>query len=256
MPTDPGTIEGYDIFAERWARRARGKRKIGSEYLEKPAMFSKLPADLAGKRILCLGCGSGEECEALRRRGAEVTGVDISKGLIEQAKYAFPEVRFMVMDMEKLSFPAESFDLVFSSLVLHYVPDWRPTLAQVRQVLKEGGSFLFSTHHPIKWGGQERRGKDAIETVLGFKKYDDESKEAEVFGDYLNSRKITDTWSDEQKVVYYHKSLSEIFREIREAGFTVADFLEPKATAGAEKVRPDFHRIHQKIPLFMIFELK
>lgn len=254
MGTDQATIDSYDEFARNWAKRARGKKKIAHDLLEKPAMYAKLPS-LDGKKVLCLGCGSGEECEVLRGRGAAVTGIDISKGLIEQAKYAFPKIQFEVMDMEKLTLPDRTFDLVFSSLVLHYVSDWRPTLVQVKRVLKGNGLFLFSTHHPIKWAGEEKRDKEGVENLLGFKKYDSESN-YKVYGDYLNARRITDVWSDEQKVVYYHKPFSDMLREIRESGFVINDLLEPKAIKAAVKVRSDFYEIHQKIPLFLVFELK
>ena len=55
----------------------------------------------------------------LAKKGADVTGVDISDGLITIAKESYPECDFKVMDMEKLEFTDESFDFAYSSLAIH-----------------------------------------------------------------------------------------------------------------------------------------
>ncbi|MGE5392286.1 MAG: class I SAM-dependent methyltransferase [Candidatus Saccharibacteria bacterium] len=253
--TDSGTIKSYDDNAGAWARRIRSRKNYAHEYLEKPAMYGKLP-DLAGLEVLCIGCGSGEECDRLKKLGAaKVVGIDISRGLIEQAKYAFPGVEFLVMDMEKMNFPDSSFDFIYSSLTLHYAKEWTGILRNAFRILRLEGRVLFSTHHPIKWGAESAREGKRSSVLLGYYKYDDEKEKWEIFGDYLNTRRVQGKWFDELEVAYYHKPLSEILREIRESGFVVSDFLEPKAAAGAKKIRPDFYEIHQKIPLFMIFEL-
>jgi SAM-dependent methyltransferase len=245
----------YDELAKDWTKRIRAKKNLAHEFLEKPAMYAKLP-DLKDQSVLCLGCGSGEECQKLLELGAKkVIGIDSSKGLVEQAKYAFPDVEFHVMDMAKLNFKDATFDFVYSSLVLHYAKDWQPTLQQIHRVLKKNGTFLFSTHHPVKWGAEKIRDKNTVKSLLGYTKHDD-SEKVEIFGDYLNTRQIKATWFDKLDVVFYHKPLSEIMREIRDSGFEILDFLEPKAIDSVKKIRPDFWELHQKIPLFMIFELR
>jgi len=251
---DNSTIESYDRSAEKWAKRQREGKSLAHEYLEKPAMYSKLP-DLEGKSVLCIGCGSGEECGVLKKRGAaRVVGIDLSRGLIEQAKYAYPDCEFMVMDMERLDFSAGSFDFIYSSLALHYAQDWRNILKPAYKTLKDGGTFLFSTHHPVKWGGEAHKESGVTSNLLGYNR--DEQETVKVYGDYLNTRRITENLIDGLNVSYYHKSLSEIFKEIRESGFELADFIEPKPTAAALKARASFFEIYDKIPLFMILELK
>ncbi|MEK7615629.1 MAG: methyltransferase domain-containing protein [Patescibacteria group bacterium] len=253
MPTDPKTIKAYDDYAARWANRLDEKENLAHEYLEKPAMYAKLP-DLKGKDVLCLGCGAGQECLQLAGRGARVIGTDISSGLIDLAKQKYPHLDFRVMDMEKLDFPDDAFDYVYSSLVMHYVKNWGKTLHEVYRVLKNNGTFLFSTHHPVRWGMESIKDEDKHVNQLSYIKH--KSGKAEIHGDYLNTRKVNDLWFGDFQVTYYHKPLSEIMKEIREAGFEIVDFLEPKATEGAKKLKPSFYEIHQKIPMFMIFELK
>jgi SAM-dependent methyltransferase len=251
---DQETIESYDQSAEDWAKRQRHGTNMAHQYLEKPAMYGKLP-NLGGLSVLALGCGSGEECDYLKKRGAgRVVGVDMSRGLIEQAKYAFPDIEFEVMDIEKIKFPEQTFDYAYSSLAMHYAEDWRNVLKPLHRVLKPEGVFLFSTHHPVNWGAGGPKEAGAKTSLLGFERTEDDSYT--IYGDYLNSRKINNNLTEKIKVSYYHKPLSEIIREILDSGFEIIDFLEPKALEGAKKERPEFYEVRQKIPLFMIFELR
>ena len=151
MSTDINTTESYSNYAEQWARRMRSGKNKAHEYLEKPAMYGKLP-DLTDLSVLCIGCGTGEECEHLKSLAAKrVVGIDISEGLIEYAKKSYSDLEFHVMDMEKLDFPLESFDFVYSSLVMHYVDSWDKTLNSISKILKTDGRFLFSTRKELQY---------------------------------------------------------------------------------------------------------
>ena len=52
--------DSYNQHAAQWAERLRSGNNPAHRFLEKPAMYAKLP-DLTGQRVLCIGCGSGEE---------------------------------------------------------------------------------------------------------------------------------------------------------------------------------------------------
>lgn len=58
------------------------------------------------------------------------------------------------------------------------------------------------------------------------------------------------------EVSYYHKSLSSIIKDIIKSKFEIIDFIEPKSIDAAKEEEVVFWEIHQKIPLFMIFELR
>jgi SAM-dependent methyltransferase len=249
---DKGSQSSYDKNAREWAERMRSGKNAAHKYLEKPAMYAKLP-DLNGKKVLCLGCGSGEEAQALAEKGADVVGVDLSKGLIEVAKQSYPDLEFQVMDMEELKFTEDTFDFVYSSLVMHYVPDWSKTLAAVKSVMKPGATFLFSTHHPVRWGADVDR-SNGSRVTMGYHRQDKE--QAEVYGDYLNRRQIEDIWFGNMPVTFFHKPFGEIMREIISSGLVISDFIEPKAIEEAKDSQLAFWKIHQKIPAFMIFELR
>ncbi len=247
--TDP-----YDKKAKEWAERLRSGKNLAHTYLEKPAMYGKLP-DLKNKNILCIGCGSGEECEHILGLGAEkVVGIDLSKELIAIAKKSYPNVEFRAMDMRKIDFPKNSFDFAYSSLAMHYLKDWAPTLKKIRAALRPDGTFLFSTHHPVYWSAEILRGKNGKSRLLGYEKANGRLKR--VWGDYQNTHRIDDIWFGDMEVSYYHNPISKILKEIKESGFVVADFIEPKPQASLRKADMDDYALFSKIPLFMIFELK
>ena len=154
MATDKTTIESYDKYTIKCAEKMRSGKNIKHTYLEKPAMYQKLP-DLKGKTVLCIGCGTGEECIHIKSLGAKrVVGIAISKERINFLKKDNLDLEFYTMDMERLDFPDNSFDFIYSSLALHYSKDWTKILHKVYKILKKDGTFLFSTHHPIKWGAE------------------------------------------------------------------------------------------------------
>jgi SAM-dependent methyltransferase len=255
MSRDKTTTNSYSNYAKQWAEHLRSGKNIAHEYLEKPAMYAKLP-NLQGLDVLCVGCGTGEECEHLKSLGAnKVIGIDLSDGLIEYAKQSYKELEFITMDMENLDFPPDSFDLVYSSLVLHYVDSWQKSLASISSVLKKGGKLLLSTHHPTTWGAERTRNDSERTSLLGYIKHKD-TNTSDVSGDYLNTRKINDIWFGDFKVSYFHRSMEAIMRDILNSDFEIVDYGEPKAIEKCKEIDPVFWEIHQKIPLFMIFELR
>lgn len=262
MAINKKTAWSYNNYAKKWVKKMSNEGDSAHKYLEKPAMYKKLP-DLKNKSVLCIGCGSGEECSHIKSLGAKkVIGVDISEELINYAKKNYPDIEFYIMDMEKLNFPKSNFDFVYSSLALHYLKDWTRALKNIYKILKKDGTFLFSAHHPIKWGAEKeragiakKRSQDKRWSLMGYIKYNDEKK-YKVYGDYLNARKIKDMWFDEFEISYHHKPLSLIIKQILNSGFKIVDFIEPKPINTAKNKDRRFWDIHQKIPLFMIFELK
>jgi len=214
--------ELYDKNTDVWMK---GK-DLGHNYLEKPAMYSLLPK-LRNMKVLCLGCGAGEECAYLKSKGANVTGIDISNVLLKLAKKNNPDIKFKLMSIEKLNFPANHFDIVYSSLTLHYSNNWQKVFKQVKKVLKKNGTFLFSTHNPIYWH------KD----------------------NYLKPRKINDIWHKKFKVSYYHKPFSLMLNEILKSKFKIITCTEPKPLPSAKKIDKKWYEDMEKSPLFIIFKL-
>ncbi|GAB3209626.1 Methylase involved in ubiquinone/menaquinone biosynthesis [Marinactinospora thermotolerans DSM 45154] len=144
----PGQANDYDGFAE--AYMADNENNLQNAYYERPAMLA-LAGEVAGRRILDAGCGAGPLSAALRDRGADVTGIDASAGMLALARRRLgDDVDLRVCDLsDPLPFPDGAFDDVVASLVLHYLEDWGPTLAEMRRVLRPGGRLIASVHHPF-----------------------------------------------------------------------------------------------------------
>ena len=157
-PADPAVASGYDSFAEAYS--AENEASLLNAYYERPAMLA-LAGDVAGRRILDAGCGSGPLFAALRDRGAIVTGFDKSAGMVELARRRLgDDADLQVADLgSPLPFPDGRFDDVIASLVLHYLEDWAPALAELRRVLKPGGQLIVSVDHPFATSLWQRDGQ-------------------------------------------------------------------------------------------------
>ncbi|HET6705668.1 class I SAM-dependent methyltransferase, partial [Amycolatopsis sp.] len=122
----------YDDFAGAYT--AENESSLMNAYYERPATLA-LAGDVAGRRILDAGCGSGPLFAALRERGAVVTGIDQSAGMLAHARTLLgDDADLQVADLaEPLPFADAEFDDVIASLVLHYLRDWAAPLAEFRR---------------------------------------------------------------------------------------------------------------------------
>jgi len=126
--------EAYDAFMGRWSRRVA------------PGFLELLGAG-EGLDWLDVGCGTGALTEAILARCAprSVLGVDQSDGFVARARTAVPDPRaaFAVGDARELPAESASRDLVVSALVLNFVPDPARALAEMRRVVRPGGTVGF-----------------------------------------------------------------------------------------------------------------
>lgn len=115
----------------------------------------KTAVDLAdqkpGAKILEVGVGTGLSLP-LYSDQVQVTGIDISPQMLEQAKLLVQEqnlkhvVDLQIMDAENMSFADNSFDCVIAMYVATVVPNPEKFVAEVRRVCKPGGQMIFLNH--------------------------------------------------------------------------------------------------------------
>jgi SAM-dependent methyltransferase len=112
-------------------------------------LFSRLRGSQGS--LLELGCGIGVDSVQLARCGYDVFAVDLSENALAVAREfaARREVRidFRLGNAEGLAFPNDSFDVVYSFGVLHHTPNIEKAVAEVRRVLKPGGTAYVMLYH-------------------------------------------------------------------------------------------------------------
>ena len=156
MPTNaPSVRNGYD----RWATVYDHDRNP-LLVLEEPLIDDAL-GDVAGLKVLDLGCGTGRHSLRLAGRGATVTALDFSEGMLAEArrKPGGGAVEFLVHDLhEPLPFADGTFDAAVSGLVLEHLQDLGPFFAEMFRVLKPGARAAVSAMHPAMFlrGSQAR----------------------------------------------------------------------------------------------------
>jgi ubiquinone/menaquinone biosynthesis C-methylase UbiE len=134
-PTFDDQAASYD----RWYATPLGQLV---DRVEQEAVFDLLP-DLDGRRVLEVGCGTGNISLALARRGAQVVGVDVSSPMLAAAQQKARQQAFPLKLIRGLAgslpFTGESFDGVISILALDFISDRPGALREMVRVLRPGG---------------------------------------------------------------------------------------------------------------------
>lgn len=230
MSMDPGF--SYDAIADTYAAKVTDAPY--NAHYERPAMLDLLPP-VDGLHVLDAGCGSGIYAELLADRGARVTGIDGSAAMLEHARrrLAAREVDLRVADLRApLPFADGGFDGIVSALVLHYLRDWAPALAEFRRVLRPGGWLAFSTHHP------------AAEALL-FKP-----------ARYLDVELLEDEWDGVGTVRFYRRPVHRIVNDLAEAGFAIERMVEPLPTETFRQRKPEAYEAMLRQPQFLLIRAR
>jgi SAM-dependent methyltransferase len=224
----------YDPIAEGYA--AENETNLVNAHYERPAIL-ELAGDVSGRRVLDAGCGAGPLTAALRDRGALVTGIDASAGMLELARRRpGPDVELRVADLaEPLPFADGAFDDVVASLVLHYLQDWGPTLAELHRVLRPGGRLIVSVDHPLAvhlW-----------HQAVGEKK------------DYFATRERVEEWAmggGTARLTFWDRPLHAMTDAFTAAGFRIDVISEPPPAPEAPEMFPEEFRASSG-PRFLCF---
>lgn len=142
-------IHKFGSMAERWWD-PNGEFKTLHDINPLRIKFIESYADVAGKRIVDVGCGGGILSEGLAKCGADVLGIDLSEDLIDVADLHSLEsgvsVRYKKISAEALAeAQPESFDHVTCMEMLEHVPDPASIMHACARMVKPGGMVFFST---------------------------------------------------------------------------------------------------------------
>jgi 2-polyprenyl-6-hydroxyphenyl methylase / 3-demethylubiquinone-9 3-methyltransferase len=149
MNADPAELEKFGRLAHRWwdpEGEFRPLHEINPLRLD----WIDRHAGLAGKKVLDVGCGGGILAEAMARRGAEVTGIDLSEKGLRVAELHLLESKLAVryekaMAEDYAAAHAGEFDVVTCMELLEHVPEPAGMVAACARLVRPGGQVFFST---------------------------------------------------------------------------------------------------------------
>lgn len=223
----------YDQLASDYEHNVDTKNPWNSHY-ERPAMVKLFPSDLTTIKVLDAGCAAGWYTEKLLELGAEVTATDISEEMVAATQRRVGnKVEVLNINLEKeLPFQNESFEFIISSLVIHYIKDWDRTFSEYQRILKPGGIFLFSIHHPLM--------------DIKFSKNNE----------YFSKELIVDQWERQGKIIdvpFYRRPLNEIINKTLEF-FAIERIVEPQPTIEFKTLNPEGYQRLMSQPNFLIIK--
>lgn len=137
-------IEAYDRLAKDYEKHVDTQSGFNA-YYERPAMIKLLPLEMNQLTVLDAGCAAGWYTEQFIKQGAHVTAIDISTEMVEACKRRIGDkATVLTCDLtDLLPFKNETFDLIVSSLTLHYIDDWVPTFREIPSYLEARGKLNF-----------------------------------------------------------------------------------------------------------------
>ena len=209
---------------------------------EWPALQTLLP-DLRRRRVLDLGCGFGWFCRWARERGAvHIEGIDVSDKMLARARATTADATILYVraDLERLALRAASFDVVYSSLALHYIVDLERLLAEVRQTLVPGGSLVFSVEHPIM----------TAPALPGWSA-DDAGRKVWPISGYLDEGPRSTDWLT-KGVVKQHRTLATYVNLLLRLDFALTDVVEWGPSPQQILARPQLADEHERPPFLLV----
>ena len=180
------------------------------------AELNLLPSDMTGKSSIELGCGTGYVSRWLEVRGAQATGIDVSKEQLATAKRLASEYNSKMVliegNAEATGLPDSSFDFAISEYGAAIWCDPEMWLPEAWRLLKPGGKLVFLGNHPLTIAASPWNGEPVS------------------FGLHrpLNGLSGAD-WTDvefDPSGIEFNRSIGDWFKLFHKVGFVVEDYLE------------------------------
>ena len=203
----------------------------------------RLLGNLAGKRVLELGCGGGQNVVAMAKQGAHAIGLDFSAEQLAAARRLADreEVRVELHkgDLAELVFlRAESIDVAFSAYALGLVTDLNRVFRQVHRVLKQGAPLVFSLPHPVA---------HLIDD-------DDPEQPLLIRRSYFDRTSVNYDWEGLPLSAHHH-TVSDLFTGLARANFRVDIVLEPESTADGHR-SPHWREVYRLVPRTLVMRAR
>jgi SAM-dependent methyltransferase len=207
--------------------------------MEQPCLW-ELIGDVQGLRVLDLGCGEARVSKEFKKAGAKsYLGIEGSKNMFNGAKTnmenGFSEV--LHSWLENYTPPENAFDLVVSSLAIHYIEDLELLMHKIQRCLKPGGRFIFSVEHPVITSCNRSLENTAL-------------RQAWIVDDYFKRGARNVEWMG-NTVTKYHRTIEDFLKTLSATGFVLSDLREAEPTK--ENFNDEALLLRRsRIPLFLI----
>jgi len=237
----------YEVInRDAWDERARGggrhTRTVKPEHLSNPLPILDpegwIEGGLRGRRVLCLAAGGGLQSALCAAAGAEVTVVDVSRGMLDRDESVAREhglrVRVLELDMRRLvGVESGCYDVVIHPVSTCYVPEVEPVFCEVARVMRTGGVYISQHKQP---GSQQASARPLAEGYVLVEPCVSARPLAPLIGEWRHR---------ESEMTEFVHPLERLIGGLCRAGFVVEDLVEPfhgdtQAVAGSFEHRSAF----------------
>jgi SAM-dependent methyltransferase len=236
---------GPDFYDDKKVFETYTKHRLQSntpnETIEQPILWDLIgnPRDLA---VLDLGCGAAESSKKFKNLGARrYLGIEGSEKMFQLAKENmetdFSEVQHSWL--ENLDPPHETFDLVISSLVFHYIDNLEVLFNKIHRTLKPGGQLIFSVEHPVLTSCNKSLENSPL-------------RQAWIVDNYFERGARNVQWMGDT-VIKYHRTIEDFLNILENSKFNLKKLREsdpPRKCFDDEEL----WQRRRRIPLFLIIK--
>lgn len=231
--------ELWEESADAWAAFVEEGDK-NRDLLLDPVML-RLCGNVQGARVADIGCGEGRFGRMLAKRGAQVIGLDPTRGLIRLASRKGGTPRYLLARAENIPIASETIDLVVSYVTLVDIEGYRQAIAEMARVLRPHGRLLVANLNPFVTAHMDGWTKGANGEYLHYP-----------VDDYLTERGERVSWRG-LDIVNYHRPMSAYFDAFLASGLVLRRFEEPAPTRQAIREAPGLAP-NLRVPFFHVAE--
>jgi malonyl-CoA O-methyltransferase len=203
----------YRLWAADWDAHPSAIVALESRYL------TPWLADLQGRFVLDISCGTGRWLEHAARQGARVAGVDLSAEMLAQAaRKAIPPGTLAVADATRLPVRDACAGLVLCTLSLGHVPDASAVLAEMARVARAGAQVIVTDFHPEAfrsgWKRTFRSGGELYEVENHYHSLESVEAAAERCG-LLREERIEPAFGNPEREIFVNAGREDLFRQVQ-----------------------------------------
>ncbi len=203
----------FDRAADTYDSVAELQYEIGDRMVERLDYIRQQP-----RRILDLGAGTGFFTAVLlkRYRKADIVALDIAERMLQRVQGRagwFRKPQCVCADAETLPFADDSFDFIFSNLMLQWCTDLESTLRELRRVLAPGGLLMFTTFGPDTLM-ELRASWEAVDGYTHVNSFVD----LHDVGDTLLATQWAEPVMDSERITVTYRELRTLMRELKHIG--------------------------------------